>query len=387
MPRPARRLQPAPADPSSSAAAVRHRHRIDVETGEEQVHVTLGRRADDEGADRSPSSVPGGFAKFFNRVIDNGLWADLPDAARAVYLPLVRLADGRGPFRARAGLAALMKHSGLSRSSVKRGLKALQDARLIVVVSQGGVGADGVNRSNVYELLVPEANDEAGVGSPADRGSAQRRTPSRAKAEPAPGPAATRPSVRGGTRTGSTADPLLRATTKTPSPDAGGRVAALEEAEDELVGEDADVEASRAATMLGRWGFSPTDATTLVREHGAAATSVAMRDARELDAGGKLRSPSGFIRWRLSELADAPTVSKTAPKPTQAAPKADPETTEAELNLDPYDDATLTALAAEVLERHADNAAMVRLLSAKPPRRSPLMRAEIAALLQGHAAG
>jgi len=90
-------------------------HQILVETEADEVNVVIA----DHGG------VAGGFAKFFNRVIDSGVWADLSDAARAAYMPLVRFADHRNHFRVRIGQAGLMKHSGLSRSSVKRAMKDL----------------------------------------------------------------------------------------------------------------------------------------------------------------------------------------------------------------------------------------------------------------------
>ena len=159
----------------AARSPVLHQHRINVETEHEGVTVSLGGRPVNDAAAKRPP-VPGGFSKFFNRVIDNGTWASLPDAARAVYLPLVRLSDdhGGGSARARVGLASLVRHSGVSRSTVKRGLKALQEARLVLVVRTGGVSADGTNRPNVYELPVPEAEDgPTGVQGRTDRGSAR----------------------------------------------------------------------------------------------------------------------------------------------------------------------------------------------------------------------
>jgi hypothetical protein len=123
-------------------------HQIRVETEADEVNVTIA----DHGG------VAGGFAKFFNRVIDSGVWADLSDAARAAYMPLVRFADHRNQFRIRIGQAALMRHSGLSRSSVKRAMKDLLARRLVVIVENGGVSAEGQNECNCYQLLVPPAS-------------------------------------------------------------------------------------------------------------------------------------------------------------------------------------------------------------------------------------
>ena len=145
----------------------RHLHRIAVETGPQPVFVTIGRTPEDgtaigdgpstaAGGSSSHTPIPGGFAKLFNRVIDYGAWAELPDAARTVYVPMARFAEGRDGFRVRIGLAALMKYTRLSRSSIKRALRALLEARLIALVRAGGVAPDGTNRTNVYQLLLPE---------------------------------------------------------------------------------------------------------------------------------------------------------------------------------------------------------------------------------------
>src|SRR3954470_4211972 len=154
--------------------------------------------------------IPGGFAKFFNRVVDSGAWARLSDAARAAYLPLVRFADQRNHFRVGIGQAALMKYSGLSRSSIKRAVKDLLASKLLVLVEQGGVTPDGQNESNVYQLMVPSdpkprlggpaaasAQSPSGAcrnGSPAGSSlnppGVHARTPSRLSSEPPAGPIA-----------------------------------------------------------------------------------------------------------------------------------------------------------------------------------------------------
>ena len=174
-----------PAPPAAPARRPTHTHQIRIETEEPGVTVRIG---DDRPAatgamsagamsavppaDGAPAAVPGGFAKVFNRVVDGGAWAGLPDAARACYLPLVRHADAREGFRVQVGQAALIRLTGLSRSSVKRGMKALLDSRLVVVVAEGGVTDDNRNESNVYQLLVPPAPTrpaaDAGHDAPAD---------------------------------------------------------------------------------------------------------------------------------------------------------------------------------------------------------------------------
>jgi hypothetical protein len=138
-------------------------HQIRVDTEEDLVTVQIG----------GEGSVPGGFAKFFNRVIDSEAWARLSDAGRAAYMPLVRFADHRNQYRVQIGQAALMKYSGLSRSSAKRAIKDLLTSKLIVLVEQGGVTADGRNESNLYQLMVPiDPKPRMTVGSPSADGQA-----------------------------------------------------------------------------------------------------------------------------------------------------------------------------------------------------------------------
>ena len=380
-------------------AAGRHLHRIEVETGDEPVRVTVGEEAGGRG---KQFRVAGGFTMFFNRVIDAGIWATLPDAARAVYLPLARLADSTAEgFRAKAGVMALTKLSGLSRSSVKRGLKALQEARLVVVVQQGGVAADGTNRPNVYELLVPEA----------DGGSVQPRTPSRSKREPAGGSGADPTPVHRRAEPGSAGGPQTKSISKTSFPHrAGGEVedegrtaqkprrqpriapvASRGSAATAAACGDEDNLDQAAAEGLRRWGVDPAEAADLAAEHGAARVSRSLAEARRLREAGRLRSAAGFLRWHLAESDDAadgpgPAADDwsirqaTARRAESAAAEADRGDDDA--LVDALPDADLDELAAAVCDRHVARPAMLRLLTAKPPRDSRLMRAEVAALLR-----
>ena len=384
---------------NGTRAAERHLHRIEVETGDEPVRVTVGEEA---GGREKQFRVAGGFTMFFNRVIDAGVWAALPDAARAVYLPLARLADSSPQgFRAKAGVMALTKLSGLSRSSVKRGLKALQEARLVVVVQQGGVAADGTNRPNVYELLVPEA----------DGGSVQPRTPSRSKRDPAAGSPADPTPVQRRAEPGSAGGPQTKSPSQTSFPHGAGCGVEDEGQADPTPGRlpriepsassksaataaacgDEDNPAEAAAEGLRRWGVDPAEAAALAAEHGAARVSRSLAEARRLRGAGKLRSAAGFLRWHLAEsdgAADGPTPAAddwsnrqaTARRAESAAAEADRGGDDA--LVDALSDADLDELAAAVRDRHAARPAMLRLLTAKPPRDSRLMRAEVAALLR-----
>jgi hypothetical protein len=360
-----------------------HSHRIAVETPHEAVQVTLGPERKATPTKHRP--VPGGFSKLFNRVIDTGQWAALPDAGRAVYIPMVRLADPHGGgFRARVGLASLMKHSGLSRSSVKRGLKAIQEAGLVAIVRRGGVSAEGQNHTNIYELLVPDDQaDLPTVDSPsrAKRGRphppqsakppVRERTPSPSTPEPPPGPQADRTGVQTAGDRGSGSGPQSREPSQIDSPEPGR-------------GQDEE-SADRAAAALVAWGLPADEAVGHVARLGPTGVSRCVVEARRLHEAGKLRSPVGFLRWTLSEADPRPVVPQPAcepvPKQRQASRAAAASCSQADKAIDALPDDELDDLVAAVLEQHADRPAMHRLLTAKPPRASRLMRAEVAALL------
>ena len=402
-------------------AAARHLHRFEVETDTDAVQLSIGRH--EAEATAGHAAVAGGYLKVFNRLIDSGAWATLPDAARAVYLPLARFADARENFKTRAGLAALMKHTGLSRSSVKRGLRALQDARLLAVVRVGGVAADGTNRTNVYQLLVPAEPGDAETlrgGKPAAETAARRPAQSAARAKraakkPTDGPEGVRPrtpsgftaeppaEVNDGPRHGSPVNPVAGPTAAgtgvnagplyrpTPSESISPAVAATVVGESGWQGPE---RLARSAQSLQRWGVSPAAARELAARHGPDAVRSAVAAVEPLARQGKLRNAAGFLVSRLeqgwSDAAPAAAASAGLEERTRAererreaeAQSAVAARGSADAEIDALDDATLDALAARVLAGNADRPAMVRLLTAKPPRQSRLMRAEVAALLE-----
>ena len=414
----------------AAGPAARHLHRFEVETDTDAVQLSIGRPEAEATAGQESqaahANVPGGYLKVFNRLIDSGAWATLPDAARAVYLPLARFADAREGFRTRAGLAALMKHTGLSRSSVKRGLKSLQEARLLTVVRVGGVAADGTNRTNVYQLLVPDDDDAADggpvrggkpVAEPPARRSVQSaarakraakkpaeelpgvhaRTPSRFTAEPPAGSAAD-------PRRGSPADPAAGPPAAGTGVNGGplyrptsSESISLPAAAANVVGESDWQEPeklARSAQSLQRWGVSPAAARELAARHGPDAVRSAVAAVEPLARQGKLRNAAGFLVSRLEQgWSDGPSAAPSTAG-LEERTRAERERREAEAasalaargsadaEVDALDDATLDALAARVLAAHAGRPAMVRLLTAKPPRQSRLMRAEVAALLE-----
>ena len=106
----------------------------------------------------------------------------------------MRFADQKNQFRVQMGQATLMRYSGLSRSSIKRAVKDLLASKLIVLIEQGGVTPDGLNTSNLYQLMVPA---EGRKRSPlrADRGPGGGSA-----ADPLPGPDRTRGGVESGPR-------------------------------------------------------------------------------------------------------------------------------------------------------------------------------------------
>jgi hypothetical protein len=102
-------------------------------------------------------TIPGGFSQLFNRAIDTGAYARASTLGRALYPVLVRKADPRDRFRIKGlGLPTMIRLSGLSRNSVRDGIKSLCDVGLLRVVNKGvyldyapGIAAE-------YELLLPD---------------------------------------------------------------------------------------------------------------------------------------------------------------------------------------------------------------------------------------
>ena len=371
-------------------------HQIRVETEADEVNVTIA----DHGG------VAGGFAKFFNRVIDSGVWADLSDAARAAYMPLVRFADHRNHFRVRIGQAALMRHSGLSRSSVKRAMKDLIAHRLLVVVDQGGVTAQGQNECNLYQLLVPPAPaknrtgpalplsaDEPTASSTLNPEGVPDRTPSRPRREPIEGPPPNPPP--GGYRTDPwSAEPPIRGSAG--GPQFKNTVPEDNFKTDPSVAPEAD---PAAVHLLVNNGVEPETSRTLAAQfpHQRIVDVVATMDFRR--ARGKCDNPGGFIRdalvkqWQVPRAVLDARHRATARQRQQAAEqrardaeatvdaRARDEETRLQRRLDLLDDDELSLLAAEVLRKYEGNPAVLQVLTRRPPRECRLMKMEIGALL------
>ena len=376
-------------------------HQILVETEADEVNVVIA----DHGG------VAGGFAKFFNRVIDSGVWADLSDAARAAYMPLVRFADHRNHFRVRIGQAGLMKHSGLSRSSVKRAMKDLIARRLIVVVGQGGVTVDGQNESNVYQLLVPGK-----AKSPASDGAAAEPTPS-PTADPLPGrsrtPSPARREPPGRPSTDRVADHRWTpGPSNEPAPPGAGAGPSFRSNVQEFNNKSGPDDISPGVVSLEQ-AAPPPAAALLLMEHGVAPEAsrdlagrfpyerivdvVATMEYRR--ARGKCDNPGGFLRdalvkqWqvpravldarvRAAERLRAEAGQQRA-RDAEAAgdAKAREEERRAERRLQMLDDDEIELLAAEVLRKYDGNPAVLQVLTRRPPRECRLMKMEINALL------
>lgn len=398
---------------SSNLNTQLHTHQIRVETAEERVTVQIG----------GEGSVPGGFAKLFNRVVDSEAWANLSDAARAAYIPMVRFADHRNQFRVQIGLASLMKYAGLSRSSIKRAVKDLLQSRLLVLVEQGGVTPDGRNESNLYQLMVPvdpkprpigglqvahpatqapiATDDNTAPMPPPNPLPVRQRTPSRFESEPPVSPP-------------SNPDPVASRTPAGAHRTHRGRVAAGPQLRSISEDQDNSREASSPQPVVGR-APAATDAAALLEENGVE-KPVARKLAAEYPlsrivdvvdtmkfraARGKCDNPGGFIRealvkqWQTPRaVVDARAKAEAAERARQSAERqraaeqsrvaaVSSEDRQTEQLIAALDDDELEILALEVLKKYDGNSAVLSVLTRKPPRECRLMKMEIAGMLRG----
>ncbi len=370
-------------------------HQIRVETEEENVTVTIG----------NDGGVPGGFAKLFNRVLDSGAWARLSDAARAAYLPLVRFADQRNHFRVQMGQSTLMRYSGLSRSSIKRAVKDLLTSKLVVLIEQGGVTADGLNTSNLYQLMVPAEGRKKtpSAGSAAEVEGVQPRTPSRvragpgegSKADPDPAPRRTRPGADRTSDGGAAGEPQFRNRTKELN---------IRPAQSGELDETATApRSSDAAALLEEKGVSPDVARQLASAYPYERVVDVVATMEYRKARGRCDNPGGFLREALIKQWQTPTAVVEARRRAEAKLKqqaADEQarreraqeqarqqatTGDEDTRLDrlihSLDDEELAILGESVLKKYEGNSAVLQVLTRRPPRQCRLMKMEIAALL------
>ena len=367
-----------------------HKHHIDVQTDEELVTVTIG----------SDGGVPGGFAKLFNRVVDSEAWARLSDAARAVYVPLVRFADHRNQFRIQIGRAAMMKYAGLSQSSIKRGIKDLIAQKLVVLIELGGVSESGENESNIYQLLVPtEGRKQTAAGSAANPRGVRQRTPSPAPAEPPAGPAMNRVSAhvrtpsgdQAGGQRGAKSGPLLRSIDKESS-----KTVALP-AEARLPIDVSPVD--RAAVLLEEKGVDHAVARQLAEAYPYERVVDVIAAMEWRRARGKCDNPGGFIREALVKQWQTPKAVVDARARAEARGRAEAAERQAKVSaqrehadigqeearverlIAALEDDEIAILAHAVLEKYQGNTAVTGVLTRKPPRECRLMKMEIAGML------
>ncbi len=370
-------------------------HQIKVETEEENVTVTIG----------NDGGVPGGFAKLFNRVLDSGAWARLSDAARAAYLPLVRCADQRNHFRVQMGQSTLMRYSGLSRSSIKRAVKDLLSSKLVVLIEQGGVTSDGLNTSNLYQLMVPAEGRKRTppAGPVAGTEGVQPRTPSRAKdgpgegskANPDPAPPRTRPGAGRTPDGGVAGEPQFRNRNKElnircSEPGSNEQLSTISVTCD-------------AAALLEEKGVSPDVARQLASAYPYERVVDVVATMEYRKARGRCDNPGGFLREALVKQWQTPKVVvdvrrraeaklkqqaadeqarrlRTEEQARQQANAGDEETRLDRLILS-LDDEELAILGESVLKKYAGNSAVLQVLTRRPPRQCRLMKMEIAAML------
>jgi len=370
-----------------------HKHHIDVQTDQELVTVTIG----------SDGGVPGGFAKLFNRVVDSEAWARLSDAARAVYVPLVRFADHRGQFRVQIGRAAMMKYTGLSQSSIKRAIKDLIAHKLVVLIEMGGVSSADENISNVYQLLVPtEGRRQMGAGLSANPQGVQPRTPSRPAVEPPARPVVNPVAVpirtpagahKAGAR-GVGNGPLLRSEDKENSKTAGGIGNA---SPSRLPASPTSMD--RAVVLLEEKGVESATARQLAESYPYERVVDVVAAMEWRRARGKCDNPGGFIRdalvkqWQTPKAvvdARARAEARVRAEEAERASKASAHREQAQVGQEEarverliasLDDDELSILAQSVLEKYQGNAAVLRVLTLKPPRACRLMKMEIAGML------
>ncbi len=372
-------------------------HQIRVETEEENVTVTIG----------NDGGIPGGFAKLFNRVIDSEAWARLSDAGRAAYLPLVRFADHKNQFRVQIGQATLMKYSGLSRSSVKRAIKDLLSSKLVVLMEQGGVTAEGLNSSNLYQLMVPtEGRKRSPSPSDANPQGDRQRTPSRVSGEPPAGPEAdpvaapsrTLPRAGAGAERGSAGGPQLRSINKELSNkkvgNGHGRLS------DPVIDK-----VQAAAVLLEEKGVEPAAARQLAETYPYERVVDVVATMEYRRAHGKCDNPGGFLRDALVKQWATPKAVIEARRRAEAKLKqqvaddaarraraeqdaqAGEDDRRAQHLIDSLDDDELAILAESVLAKYEGNSAVLMVLTRKPPRECRLMKMEIAAMMGGARAG
>lgn len=136
----------------------------------------------------SAGSIPGGFSKLFNSVIDSGAFARLPVPGQRVYVVMARLAnhDRTGRFVFNASVGQIAEAIGSNRRTAIDGTKSLIENMLLAVVGKPAISTGLATR---YQLLIPghpSAETESGVVPKRNQGQCRNGTSTGAEMEPAP---------------------------------------------------------------------------------------------------------------------------------------------------------------------------------------------------------
>jgi hypothetical protein len=284
-------------------------------------------------------------------------------------------------------------------------VKDLLASKLVVLIEQGGVTADGLNTSNLYQLMVPAEGRKKtpAVGPPAGVEGVQPRTPSRvrpgpgegSKANPDPAPHRTRPGADQPADGGVAGEPQFRNRTKELN------IRPLPSGSDERMSSAAG--STDAAALLEEKGVSPEVARQLASAYPYERVVDVVATMEYRKARGRCDNPGGFLREALIKQWQTPKPVVDARRRAEAKLKqqaADEQARRAraeeqarqqanagdeESRLDrlilSLDDEELAILGESVLKKYEGNTAVLQVLTRRPPRQCRLMKMEIAAML------
>ena len=325
----------------------------------------------------------GGFGQLFNRTVDSLILAHLGNNALRVLCALIRFADPREGYAVTIGKAALGQYTGLTESGVKDGVRELEEHALAECVQRGGI-VGGRKLASVYQLRVPRAGfvddrpvprrgqggartPPSGVPGHLDQGGARAPVQGGAAAPPARGAPVAPMGVPGRPPFNGLSDPEHNSSD----------VVAI------LVGKGVERSAaeSLAATHPADRVADVCFAVDIKRPAPANPAGLIVRWLRqnwpvgERVSAARRRAAVGDAR----RLADRQATRTDA---RQGRADADAEAEAIDRQVDALDDDDLAALAAAVVAKYEGNPAVLAVLARKPPRKSNLMKMEIAAMLR-----
>ena len=300
-------------------------------------------------------------------------------------------------------------------------VKDLLASKLLVLVEQGGVTPDGQNETNVYQLMVPadpsaprrscrkrtvkppsRPSNSDPSRAPLNPPGVRQRTPTRLASEPPAGPVADPEPVRRPTHRGAHPDwsggaadgPVFRSNKEIED---SSRLAA-----DETTGAPPRVPLDAAALLVEK-GVEP-GAVRVARRgvparadrgrrrddgippRGASATTPAASSAMHWSASGKPRARWSRRGGKPRPASASRSASGSHDPSAGGRPRLNDEEGRLQQLIDGLDDDELAILAESVLRKYDGNAAVLQVLTRKPPRQCRLMKMEIAAML-GKTAG